>query len=41
MNPTNLNVLNLVDEKLEDKKLKTNHSDLSTDKSRQISNRVW
>ena len=29
MNPTNLNVLNLVDEKLEDKKLKTNHSDLS------------
>ena len=34
MNPTNLNVLNLVDEKLEDKKLKTNHSDLSTDKSR-------
>ena len=34
MNPTNLNVLNLVDEKLEDKKLKTNHSDHSTDKSR-------
>ncbi len=34
MNPTNLNVLNLVDDKLEDKKLKTNHSDLSVDKSR-------